>query len=142
MNLLKEEKDAISKNQKTCDEHQYHLNSIQPQIENLKQPQQQLEQQLQEKEKELNRLKINRKQNEAEIDKLEDEKSEIIEKIGKIKVEIGILESEQEMYEGMLSDAIKLRDSLQRDYDKSKKQYQDNILSKLNSLYQIASAEE
>ncbi|WP_227806985.1 tetraspanin family protein [Mulberry dwarf phytoplasma] len=84
-----------------------------------------------EKDKEAKEKEIKQKQEEeklaspddkirlkAEIEKLQDEKSEIIEKIGKIKVEIGILESEQEMYEGMLSDAIKLRDSLQRDYDK------------------------
>ncbi|WP_240992301.1 SVM family protein [Candidatus Phytoplasma tritici] len=41
-----------------------------------------------------------------------------------------ILEADQEMYEGMLSNAIKLRDSLQCQYDKSEKEYQNQIILK------------
>ncbi|WP_263972010.1 hypothetical protein ['Fragaria x ananassa' phyllody phytoplasma] len=42
----------------------------------------------------------------------------------------------------MLSDTIKLRDSLQRNYDKSLLKDNQYTLSSLNSLYEITSAEE
>ncbi|AYJ01075.1 hypothetical protein CWO85_00785 [Candidatus Phytoplasma ziziphi] len=141
LNLLKEEKDAISKEQKTCDEHQSHLNSIQLQIENLKQPQQQLEHQRDEKNQELNRLKINRKQNEAEIKKLQDEVQEIVEKIGKIKVNINKLKARQKYYQDMLSSAENYKRILEERYEDAETVYRNSILQSLNSLYEITSTD-
>ncbi|WP_339332583.1 hypothetical protein, partial [Hydrangea phyllody phytoplasma] len=63
LGLLNEEKSVINQYQKTCDEHQSHLNSIQPQIENLKPQQQELQKLLDEKKQEIDRLKINKKEN-------------------------------------------------------------------------------
>ncbi|WP_373402600.1 DNA double-strand break repair protein Rad50 [Candidatus Phytoplasma solani] len=68
----------------------------------------------------------------AEIEKLQDERLEIVGEIGKIKVKIGNLESKQRMYEGMLSNAIKLKDSLQRDYD-NLSSFDKNLFAKITS---------
>ncbi|GLH60561.1 hypothetical protein PAWBP_2990 [Paulownia witches'-broom phytoplasma] len=141
LNLLKEEKDAISKEQKTCDEHQSHLNSIQPQIENLKPQKQELQKLLDEKNQELNRLKINRKGNEAEIGKLQDETLEIVGKIGEIKVQIKNLQTDQEYYQDMLSRAQNYKRILEKRYEDVETVYINSILKSLNSLYEITPTE-
>ncbi|RMI89236.1 hypothetical protein PSSA1_v1c1160 [Candidatus Phytoplasma solani] len=46
------------------------------------------------------------------------------------------------MYEDMLTGAENYKKILEDRFKNTKKQYQDNILSKLNSLYQITSTEE
>ncbi|MGZ3140225.1 DNA double-strand break repair protein Rad50 [Candidatus Phytoplasma solani] len=53
----------------------------------------------------------------AEIEKLQDERLKIVKQIRQVEIEIGKLEIKQKSYESTLSNAIKLRDSLQRDYD-------------------------
>ncbi|WAN63034.1 hypothetical protein RS022_00210 [Candidatus Phytoplasma rubi] len=78
---------------------------------------------------------------EDEIGRLQDEVIKLVSQISYIKRDIGNLEADQRMYENMLSNAIKLRDSLQRQYYKSEKEYQNQINSLLNSLYEITSVE-
>ncbi|MFB0638524.1 MAG: hypothetical protein AB2N28_2500 [Candidatus Phytoplasma solani] len=172
LSFLKDEQNRIDKENKTCDEHNAKIQEIKSQYPSLKSQKEQLEQQLEVKNKEINNLKYQRGEIspiyaktlkklsnieiinpktpnpeletklKAEISKLQDEVIELVGQISYVKRDIGKLESDQEMYEGMLSNAILLRDSLQRDYDKSKKEYQNQIDSSLNSLYQITSVEE
>ncbi|MBP5836225.1 DNA double-strand break repair protein Rad50, partial [Candidatus Phytoplasma meliae] len=54
----------------------------------------------------------------AKLDILYDEKIALVKEITEIKSQIGTLENKIETLNGMLSNAIKLKDSLQRDYDK------------------------
>ncbi|WP_349402048.1 DNA double-strand break repair protein Rad50 [Candidatus Phytoplasma solani] len=71
----------------------------------------------------------------AEISKLQDERLEIVKQIRQVEIKIGKLEIKQKSYESTLSNAIKLRDHLQRDYD--------NLSSFDKKLFaEITSAEE
>ncbi|MDV3173909.1 MAG: hypothetical protein Q8783_02275 [Candidatus Phytoplasma stylosanthis] len=143
LGYLNEKKDEINEYQNKCDEYQSQLNSLQPQIESLKQDKTPLEIQLETKEKEVNRLKIDRKANEDKIDKLNEEILKIVCEIGKIKVQIGKLEADQKMYQNMLTRAEKLKKNLEKRYKitETEKEDKDSIISKLNSLYEITSAE-
>ncbi|MDV3162945.1 MAG: hypothetical protein Q8794_01555 [Candidatus Phytoplasma australasiaticum] len=78
-------------------------------MESLKPQQQKLEKQRDERHQEVNRLKIDRKANEDKIDKLPNEISEIVNEIGKIKVQIKNLETDQKYYQDMLNHAEKLK---------------------------------
>ncbi|WP_373403272.1 hypothetical protein [Candidatus Phytoplasma solani] len=172
LSFLKDDQNRIDEKNKTCDDYNRQIQEIKSQYPSLKSQKEQLEQQLEVKNKEINNLKYQRGEIspiyaktlkklsnieiinpktpnpeletklKAEISKLQDEVIELVGQISYVKRDIGKLESDQEMYEGMLSNAILLRDSLQRDYDKSKKEYQNQIDSSLNSLYQITSVEE
>ncbi|WAN63498.1 DNA double-strand break repair protein Rad50 [Candidatus Phytoplasma rubi] len=91
----------------------------------LKEQQKQKEQELKnkEKEKKLTEEQIANSTNLSEIEKLNikltqinKEISSLVGQISHLNSQIGILESKQRMYENMLSNAIILRDSLQRDY--------------------------
>ncbi|WP_349402047.1 hypothetical protein [Candidatus Phytoplasma solani] len=73
----------------------------------------------------------------AEISKLQDERLEIVKQIRQVEIKIGKLEIKQKSYESTLSNAIKLRDHLQRDYDSSKERSKNDTISQLNSLYEI-----
>ncbi|AGL91006.1 hypothetical protein [Candidatus Phytoplasma australiense] len=166
-NLLKEQKTWVDEKQKVCDEHQFQLNSIQPQIEALKPKQQKLEKQRDEKKEILKKIKyqcgeispsyakmlkkmynieiknpkipnqIEEIRLQAEIDKLKAEISEIVGEIGKIKVQIGKLESKQEKYQEMLSGAEMLKKDLEKRYQIKETEYKNEILKSLDSLYEI-----
>ncbi|MDV3196374.1 MAG: effector [Candidatus Phytoplasma stylosanthis] len=141
LDLLKEQKTWIDKEQNNCDELQTKLNLISPQIESLKQDKTPLEIQLETKEKEVNRLKIDRKANEDKIDKLNEEILKIVGEIGKIKVQIGKLEADQKMYQNMLTRAEKMKKVTEKSYERSEKEFKNLIYSQLNELYEITSAE-
>ncbi|AYJ01092.1 DNA double-strand break repair protein Rad50 [Candidatus Phytoplasma ziziphi] len=53
----------------------------------------------------------------AKISKLQDERNEIMEQIAQVSTQIGKLEAAQKKYENMLSNAIKLKESIQRDFN-------------------------
>ncbi|QYC30737.1 DNA double-strand break repair protein Rad50 [Paulownia witches'-broom phytoplasma] len=53
----------------------------------------------------------------AKISKLQDERNEIMEQIAQVLTQIGKLEAAQKKYENMLSNAIKLKESIQRDFN-------------------------
>ncbi|MDV3157497.1 MAG: effector [Candidatus Phytoplasma australasiaticum] len=141
LSYLNKEKSVIKEYQNKCDEHQSQLNSLQPQIESLKQDKTPLEIQLETKEKEVNRLKIDRKTNKDKIDKLNEEILKIVGEIGKIKVQIGKLEATQRKYQDMLTRAEKYKKTLEEQYEKGEKEHKDSIISQLNELYEITSAE-
>ncbi|WP_373402927.1 hypothetical protein [Candidatus Phytoplasma solani] len=172
LSFLKDEQNRIDKENKTCDEHNAKIQEIKSQYPSLKSQKEQLEQQLEVKNKEINNLKYQRGEIspiyaqtlkklsnieiinpktpnpeletklKAEISKLQDERLEIVRKIDAIELKIKNLESKQRMYEDMLSGAKSYKKTLEDRFKNAKKQYQDNILSKLNSLYQITSVEE
>ncbi|WP_017193783.1 hypothetical protein [Vaccinium witches'-broom phytoplasma] len=111
----------------------------------LKEQLKQKEEDLTNKEKEIKdkqeELKIttntdDKKRLQNEIYQFQDEVIELVGQISYIKRDIANLESKQRMYEGMLSDAIKLKDSLQRDYDILQSLYGVQLES-LNSFYEI-----
>ncbi|MFG6084860.1 MAG: hypothetical protein AB3F67_1260 [Candidatus Phytoplasma solani] len=162
LGYLKRQQNPINELINQINKHQTQINSIKDQYPSLKSQKANLESKETEKNDKINSLKEKQQQfkylpNQSEsvrttrrnnynrlkdeIEKLQDERIEIVGEIDDIKVKIGKLESKQEMYEGMLSNAIKLRDSLKRSYDKSEKEYQNQIDSKLNALYQITSTE-
>ncbi|AGL90889.1 hypothetical protein [Candidatus Phytoplasma australiense] len=141
---------GINKSQKECEELKTQLDSIQPKIEALKPQQQKLEQQKEAKEKE-----IKQKQEEknlaspddkirlrAEIEKLQSEKQKIIEEISEVKLQIKKLESKQKYYQDMLSRAEKFKNDLVESYERQEKEYKNEILKSLNSLYEIIKVEE
>ncbi|WP_051085518.1 hypothetical protein [Candidatus Phytoplasma australiense] len=149
LGYLNQEKSVINEKQKECDEHQFQLNSIQPKIEVLKPQKQKLEQQQDAKEKEIKQKKEGKNlaspddkiRLRAEIEKLQDEVIEIVGEIGKIKVQIKDLEATQEKYQNMLSRAEKFRKMLEEQYKDAELQYKNDILNRLQSLYDIPSAE-
>ncbi|MDV3155250.1 MAG: effector [Sweet potato little leaf phytoplasma] len=137
LGLLSKQKDVIDEYQNKCDEYQSQLNLIPPQITSYEQQKLVLEKQRDEKDPELNRLKIDRKANETQIKKLQDEILEIVGEIGKIKVQIGKLKAEQRKYQEMLSDDENYKRILKERYKEVEKQYKDSIISGLNKLYDI-----
>ncbi|WP_017191742.1 hypothetical protein [Poinsettia branch-inducing phytoplasma] len=72
----------------------------------------------------------------AEISKLQTERSELVGQIGKIKVQIGKLESDQTMYEGMLSRAENYKKDLEKDYAKLS-QDEKSIFNKIKTEQSI-----
>ncbi|AGL89996.1 DNA double-strand break repair rad50 ATPase [Strawberry lethal yellows phytoplasma (CPA) str. NZSb11] len=77
----------------------------------------------------------------AEIEKLQDEKQKIIEEISEVKLQIGKLESKQKMYQNMLSRAEMLKKDFVKSYERLEKEYRNQILNSLNSLYEITPTE-
>ncbi|MDV3171008.1 MAG: effector [Candidatus Phytoplasma stylosanthis] len=141
LDLLKEQKTWIDENQNECDEYQSQLNRIPSEIKSWENKKTPLEIQLETKEKELNRLKIDRKANETQIKKLQDEILEIVGEIGKIKVQIGKLEATQRKYQDMLTRAEGLKKDSEKGYERLEKEFKNLIYSQLNELYEITSAE-
>ncbi|QKX95571.1 hypothetical protein [Candidatus Phytoplasma asteris] len=148
LGFVKRHKDKINEYQQECDNLKNQLQPLYPQIEELKKQLTPLELEKNHKIKQRDQLRNvgaiyeNHPQN-LELVQISEEIQALIGQISELNSQIGILESKREMYEGMLSNVIKLRDSLQRDYDKSEKEYQNQIESLLNSLYEIIpSAEE
>ncbi|MDV3182244.1 MAG: effector, partial [Candidatus Phytoplasma australasiaticum] len=136
LGYLNEDKDKfISEELKKCDEYQSQLNIL-LKIKSFEQQKLVLEEQLETKAKELDR-----KTNKAEIKKLQDEISEIVGEIGKINVEFQNLEATRIMYQNMLTRAENYKKILEEQYEIDKKKYKDSIIYKLNSLYEISSAE-
>ncbi|MDV3199985.1 MAG: hypothetical protein Q8889_02570, partial [Candidatus Phytoplasma australasiaticum] len=86
------------------------------------------------KQKKYNLLQV-------EIDKINKEKSEIVSEIGKIKVKIGKLEASKRKYQNMLTRAENYKKNLEERYEIGEKQHKNLIISELNSLYEISSAE-
>ncbi|WEX20413.1 MAG: hypothetical protein TB2022_3300 [Candidatus Phytoplasma citri] len=138
LGFLNRKKGVISKEQNKCDEYQSQLNLIPPQIKLFEQQKLALEKQLEKKRPEVDRLKIDRKANEAKIKKLQAEILEIVGQIDEINFKIGILENKQEKYQGMLTRAEKAKSESEESYEIDEKRYKDSIISKLNSLYEIS----
>ncbi|QKX95084.1 DNA double-strand break repair protein Rad50 [Candidatus Phytoplasma asteris] len=120
-------KEALDKNEDKIKEIKKQLKNTSGNITILKGQLQQKEAELNNKDKEIKdkqeELKIttntdDKKRLQDEIQNLQGQTTEIVEQIMKIKREIANLEATREKYEANLSNAIKLRDSLQRDYDK------------------------
>ncbi|MGZ3140226.1 hypothetical protein PSOLA_06050 [Candidatus Phytoplasma solani] len=171
LSFLKDDQNRIDEKNKTCDDYNRQIQEIKSQYPSLKSQKEQLEQQEKTKTAELNKLKYQRGEIspiyaktlkklsnieiinpktpnpeletklKAEIEQLQAEIIKIVKQIRQVEIEIGKLEIKQKSYESTLSNAIKLRDSLKRDYDQSEREYQNQIDSKLNALYQITSTE-
>ncbi|CAM11982.1 hypothetical protein PA0648 [Candidatus Phytoplasma australiense] len=148
LGYLNQERGVINEKQKECDNHQSHLNSIQPQIEALKPQQQKLEQKKEAKEVKEKEIKDKERQKElaspndkirlqTEIEKLEDEVIEIVGEIGKIKVQIKNLETDQKYYQDMLSGDENYKRILEERYKDAELQDKNEILKSLDSLYEI-----
>ncbi|GAK74043.1 DNA double-strand break repair protein Rad50 ['Chrysanthemum coronarium' phytoplasma] len=120
-------KEALDKNEDKIKEIKKQIKNTSGNITILKGQLQQKEAELNNKDKEIKykqeELKIttntdNKKRLQDEIQNLQGQTTEIVEQIMKIKREIANLEATREKYEANLSNAIKLRDSLQSDYNK------------------------
>ncbi|QYC31201.1 hypothetical protein HGD80_01135 [Paulownia witches'-broom phytoplasma] len=162
LGFIKKDQKNIDEYQQKCDNYNHEIKEIKDKFPSLKTQQTNLQKKHDDKVQEINQVKSqlqNKKSQlqtqgisiynnpeidklQAEISKLQDEEIEIIKQIRQVKIEIGKLEAAQKKYEDMLSNAIKLRDSLQRDYDKSQKDDQKQTISSLKSLYNITSTEK
>ncbi|MDV3166533.1 MAG: effector ['Waltheria sp.' little leaf phytoplasma] len=141
LGYLNKEKDVINKEQNKCDEYQSQLNLISTQITFWEQQKLELEKQEETKEKELDRLKINRKINEDKIKKLQEELIKIVTEISEIKSQIGILKADRKYYQGVLTRAEEAKKESEERYEFSKKERINSIIFQLNELYDITSAE-
>ncbi|WP_238055128.1 DNA double-strand break repair protein Rad50 [Candidatus Phytoplasma ziziphi] len=118
-------KEALDKNEGKIKELKEQLKDNTGNIAILKGKLLQLEQDKEAKEKEIKQKQEEEKlaspddkiRLQAEISKLQDEEIEIIKQIRQVKIEIGKLEAAQKKYENMLSNAIKLKESIQRDFN-------------------------
>ncbi|MFB5029561.1 MAG: hypothetical protein WJU30_00094 [Candidatus Phytoplasma pruni] len=157
LEFRKKDKKEIDEHQKICDELKSNRDSVINQIPPLKEQLKQKEKEKIEKDKEINKLRLKEQNKRTElqkqgkttyknneltqidqaINKLQDEKLELVGQIEDIELQIDKLKSKQTMFEGMLSDAVKMRDALQRGYDKNLLYYTQSALSSLNSLYEI-----
>ncbi|WAN63497.1 hypothetical protein RS022_06630 [Candidatus Phytoplasma rubi] len=146
LGFIKRHKNTINEKNKECNNLREQLQPLYHQIETLKNQLTPLEQDKENKIKQRDKLRNiganweNHPQN-SELTQINKEISSLVGQISHLNSQIGILESKQRMYENMLSNAIILRDSLQRQYYKSEKEYQNQINSLLNSLYEITSVE-
>ncbi|WP_373375613.1 hypothetical protein [Candidatus Phytoplasma solani] len=168
---LKEEQNPIDEENNKCDDYNRQIQEIKSQYPSLKSQKEQLEQQEKTKTAELNKLKYQRGEIspiyaktikklsnieiinpktpnpeletklKAEIKILQDERLEVVGEIDDIKVKIGKLESKQEMYEDMLSSAKSYKKILEDRFKNTKKDFQNQIITSLNALYQITSTE-
>ncbi|MFW8664742.1 effector, partial [Candidatus Phytoplasma citri] len=94
------------------------------------------------KDQEINNLKqVDKRDNKDKIKQLQDELEEIVEQISDINSQICKLEAYQKYYQEILNDSENYKSILEERCEKDKKEYQNSILSELNSLYEIASAE-
>nr|WP_017192272.1 hypothetical protein [Milkweed yellows phytoplasma] len=149
LEFRKKDQQNIDEKKQECNGYTSQINEIINQIQQLQKQLQQKEEALANKEKDIKDKKEEEKiaspddkiRLKTEISKLQDEIIELVGQIGEMKVQIGHLKSRQTMCEGILSDAIKLRNVLQHNYDKSLEQNKKSALSSLNSLYEITSAE-
>ncbi|MDV3173913.1 MAG: hypothetical protein Q8783_02295 [Candidatus Phytoplasma stylosanthis] len=134
-------KKYINEYQKIYDEHQSQLNSLLPQIESFKKQKIKLEEQLEIKQSEIDRLKIDKKDKEDEIKKLQDEKQVIFEEIRQVEIKIGKLEADQKYYQDMLNRVKDLKKGSEKSYERIEKEYKNLILFELDPLYEITSTE-
>ncbi|MDV3157555.1 MAG: hypothetical protein Q8760_02405, partial [Candidatus Phytoplasma australasiaticum] len=162
LDLLKDDKITINEKQKECDQYQSQLNLISPQITSFEKQKLVLEKKLEIKQSEVETKQKEQKQFkyflpnlteelrtskqkynslQVEIDKINKEKSEIVSEIGKIKVKIGKLEASKRKYQNMLTRAENYKKNLEERYEIGEKQHKNLIISELNSLYEISSAE-
>ncbi|OOP60275.1 hypothetical protein [Candidatus Phytoplasma citri] len=108
----------------------------------LKPPKSLLDKDKETKDQEINNLKqVDKRDNKDKIKQLQDELEEIVEQISDINSQICKLEAYQKYYQEILNDSENYKSILEERCEKDKKEYQNSILSELNSLYEIASAE-
>ncbi|AYJ01457.1 DNA double-strand break repair protein Rad50 [Candidatus Phytoplasma ziziphi] len=118
-------KEALDKNEGKIKELKEQLKDNTGNIAILKGKLLQLEQDKEAKEKEIKQKQEEEKlaspddkiRLQAKISKLQDERNEIMEQIAQVSTQIGKLEAAQKKYENMLSNAIKLKESIQRDFN-------------------------
>ncbi|MDV3166530.1 MAG: hypothetical protein Q8807_02505 ['Waltheria sp.' little leaf phytoplasma] len=77
----------------------------------------------------------------VEIRKLQDKKQVIIGEIKQVEIKIGELEADQKHYQEMLYKTKNYKKDFEEYYKITEKKHKNLIISKLNSLYEIASAE-
>ncbi|MFG6084340.1 MAG: hypothetical protein AB3F67_0100 [Candidatus Phytoplasma solani] len=138
LSFLKDDQNRIDEKNKTCDDYNRQIQEIKSQYPSLKSQKEQLEQQLEVKNKGINNLK----HESQDKTRLQDERLEIVGEIGNIEVKIRNLESKQRMYEDMLSSAKSYKKILEDRFKNTKKDFQNQIITSLNALYQITSTEE
>ncbi|MDV3196357.1 MAG: hypothetical protein Q8885_02495 [Candidatus Phytoplasma stylosanthis] len=134
-------KKYINEYQKIYDKNQSQLNFLLPQIESFKKQTKILEEQLEIKQSEIDRLKIDKKDKEDEIKKLQDKKQVIFEEFRQIEIKIGKLESDKKYYQDMLTHVEDLKKDSEKSYERIEKEYKNLILFELDPLYEITSAE-
>ncbi|MDO8060341.1 hypothetical protein [Candidatus Phytoplasma citri] len=133
---------SIIKYRKNCDEYQSQLIFLLLKITALKPPKSLLDKDKETKDQEINNLKqVDKRDNKDKIKQLQDELEEIVEQISDINSQICKLEAYQKYYQEILNDSENYKSILEERCEKDKKEYQNSILSELNSLYEIASAE-
>ncbi|WP_238055028.1 DNA double-strand break repair protein Rad50 [Candidatus Phytoplasma ziziphi] len=118
-------KEALDKNEGKIKELKEQLKDTTDNIAILKGQLLQLEQDKETKEKEIKQKQEEEKlaspddkiRLQAQISKLQDERNEIMHQITQVSLQIANLEADQTMYTDMLSNAIRVRDTIQRHYD-------------------------
>ncbi|MCQ9618811.1 MAG: hypothetical protein NOI47_000393 [Candidatus Phytoplasma pruni] len=160
LEFRKKDQQNIDEKEQECNGYTSQINEIINQIQQLQKQLQPKEEALANKEKDINKLQLQRqtkttelqtqgkpiyKNNELnkikeEISKLQDEKLELVGQIEDIELQIGHLKSDQTMYEDMLSRAQNYKKDLEKDYN-NLTQDEQSTLSSLNSFYEITSNE-
>ncbi|MGE9276565.1 MAG: hypothetical protein ACQKHC_02465 [Candidatus Phytoplasma pruni] len=161
LEFRKKDQQNIDEKKQECNGYTSQINEIINQIQQLQKQLKPKAAELEAKNKEINKLQLQKQtkttqlqtqglpiyQNNSlnkiqeEIDKLEDEKSELIRKIAPIKLQISKLESEQTMYENMLTRTKKFKEMLEKNLNEDLEQNKQSALSSLSSLYEITSDE-
>ncbi|AYJ01295.1 hypothetical protein CWO85_02035 [Candidatus Phytoplasma ziziphi] len=163
LNFQNQDQANIDKYQEECDNFHLKIQEIKDKFPSLESTNFDLQQKIDDKQKKINvkqedqkqfkylpnqpeSIRTTRKNNydslQAEISKLQDERNEIMHQITQVSLQIANLEADQTMYENMLSRAIKLRDSIQCDYDEtSTNRLFGSPLSELQKLYEITPSE-
>ncbi len=131
LNLTKEEKEKVKKQlednedkikdiKEKCKYIEKNICILNGQLIDLEKQKEQKEKEIKQKEDQLAKEQdeVVRKQLLEEITKLEEERGKIIQKIVDLKKEIDILESKKKMYNGMLLDAERLKNQLEKRYIK------------------------
>ncbi|QTX02924.1 hypothetical protein LFWB_4110 [Candidatus Phytoplasma luffae] len=147
---LNVQKALIDESQNKFDKYQSETNLTTTKITYLEQSKKTLEKQKEDKEKEIKQNQ--EEQNlaspddkirlQAKIEKLEDEVIKIVGKIDNINTVILNLKVFYKLQQDMLTDEEKNKRILQEKYKTDEEKYIDLVLSRLNELYDITSAEE
>ncbi|AYJ01199.1 hypothetical protein CWO85_01490 [Candidatus Phytoplasma ziziphi] len=172
LGILKKWNSKIEKEQQECDDFHLKIKEIQDKFPSLKSQQTKLEQDKEAKNQTIQNLqyqcgeinpsyaivlkrrynieiqnpktpnKVESERLQALIDKLQTEKSKIIGEIEKIELQIGKLENKQSSLTEQLELAETFKKGLKEKLNNLSEKFKDLTISTLQSLYEIASAEE
>ncbi len=160
LSLLKKDKETINKEQEKCDNLTNQRDSAINQIPPLQTQKQQKEAELANKNKEIDKLKLEKKNKKTQlqtqgisiykndeldkiqknIEKLQNETTPIVQRIMECRRQIADLTADVTMYTEMLTMAEDYKQKLKKDYDNSQNRY-GNPLKNINSLYDITPSE-